>query len=151
MWYFITLLAAWPVYIKSWAWWKQRTLMSPPMTTHRAFTMGSEAGKQRTMRARRPGTSATGSGRRPRWVDSTSSTRRRYEMMTEHATYCTVYEWVIGERVLNNAKPCSCGFRTQQADLGAKLKATQRPLRPLGMSDADFLRSLGIKPEDDGL
>lgn len=77
------------------------------------------------------------------------STRHRSNMMHEHQSACTVYDWVSGDRFLNNAKPCSCGFRKQEAEERARFQF--RALKPLGMSEENFLRTLGIKPEDNGV
>jgi hypothetical protein len=66
--------------------------------------------------------------------------------MEQHDTNCSAWEWTNGARILNNGKPCTCGFRTEEAQRRAKALANYRPLKPLRMSDNDFLRTLGIKP-----
>lgn len=69
-------------------------------------------------------------------------------MKDEHMAYCSVWETSAGgQQSLNNAKPCSCGFRAREATRRAEALVGVRPLRPLGMSEDDFLRTLGIKPE----
>lgn len=56
-----------------------------------------------------------------------------------HDSLCDVF----GGSVLKDAKPdetrpCTCGYR--------KYRAQRRPIRPLGMSEEDFLRTLKIEP-----
>lgn len=66
--------------------------------------------------------------------------------MHEHESHCKVWDWRAGERTLNNALPCTCGFRTQAAEEQAQIRRNSRPLKPLGMSEEDWLRTNGIKP-----
>lgn len=67
--------------------------------------------------------------------------------MDEHKSHCGVWDWTHGERTLNNAKPCTCGFREEME----AWRRDERTLRehgvtPLGMSEEDFLRTLRIQP-----
>jgi len=68
--------------------------------------------------------------------------------MNEHQSHCGVWDWKAGEKTLNNAKPCTCGFREQVAEAQALMRSRNRALRPLNMTDEEFLRSLRIKPEE---
>lgn len=67
-------------------------------------------------------------------------------MLNEHQAGCNVWDWVNGNKFLNNALPCTCGFREQVAEEKCHLLARNRPLKPLGMSEDDWLRTLGIDP-----
>lgn len=66
--------------------------------------------------------------------------------MEGHASDCQVWDWVCGERLLNNALPCTCGFRgfVELDKIGRQ--AQFRATKPLGMSEDDWLRTLGIDP-----
>lgn len=66
--------------------------------------------------------------------------------MDLHDANCLVWDWIAGERHCNNAKPCTCGLRSRHAGERAEAAAGYRPLRPLGMSEDDWLRTLGIDP-----
>ncbi len=67
--------------------------------------------------------------------------------MDAHDSHCSVWDWhYAGDKTLNNSKPCTCGYRAYQERL-RRIALSRRHLRPLGMSDEDFLRTLGIKPE----
>jgi hypothetical protein len=63
-----------------------------------------------------------------------------------HESHCSVWNWVAGERFLNNARPCTCGFREQVAEEKRTLTARNRALKPLGMDEDSWLRTLGIDP-----
>lgn len=67
--------------------------------------------------------------------------------LNEHMTHCTVWTWVAGDKYLNNALGCTCGFREQVAEEQRLLSTRYRPLKSLGMSEDDWLRTLGIDPE----
>lgn len=64
----------------------------------------------------------------------------------DHDSHCLTWEWMHGERTVNNSKPCTCGLRTRQAEERATAATRNRPLKPLGMSEGDWLRTLGIRP-----
>lgn len=64
-----------------------------------------------------------------------------------HADSCSVWVWEFGERVLNNLKPCTCGARTRAFADAEWARRYYRYTPPLGMSEHDFLKTLGIKPE----
>lgn len=71
--------------------------------------------------------------------------------MTEdgHNQFCSVFgDCKLGEPP-NETRPCTCGYRLRQAKLRIEAAARYRALRPLGMSEEDFLRTLGIKPGED--
>lgn len=70
--------------------------------------------------------------------------------MDYHEPACSTWDWMNGERTTNNARPCTCGLRAKQAKERDGLLARHRPLKPLGMSDEDFLRTLGISPTTAG-
>lgn len=67
--------------------------------------------------------------------------------LNAHESHCSVWDWVAGEKYLNNGRPCTCGFREQVAEEKRLLTMRHRALRPLGMSEDDWLRTLGIVPE----
>lgn len=67
-------------------------------------------------------------------------------MRDGHEAHCSVWDWVNGDKSLNNAKPCICGFRERVAEEKRRLMARYRPLKSLGMSEDDWLRTLGIDP-----
>ena len=69
--------------------------------------------------------------------------------MAPHTPDCRVWDWISGDRVLNNTKPCTCGVRAQEMAERAAASVGQRALKPLGMSDYEFLRTLRIDPEAD--
>lgn len=69
--------------------------------------------------------------------------------MNDHQAHCEVWDWTNQHRTLNNAKTCTCGFREQVAEEQRLLRVRNRALRPLGMPEADWLRTLGIDPEVD--
>lgn len=65
-----------------------------------------------------------------------------------HNPYCDVWQHMSGggSRV-DNTKKCSCGLRERTEKARQEMLSRTRPLRPLGMPEADWLRTLGIKPE----
>src|SRR5260221_44227 len=65
----------------------------------------------------------------------TATPERTNTVDDEHASHCSVWTWTASERVLNNAKPCTCGFRDREAKLQAQELTRHRPLRPLSMSE----------------
>jgi hypothetical protein len=65
-----------------------------------------------------------------------------------HQDGCKVWDWHTGVRSLNNALPCTCGFRQRVANAQMEMMKRRRYLYPLKMSDNDFLRVQGIKPEE---
>jgi len=69
--------------------------------------------------------------------------------MDNHDPYCAVYDFFNGgqEKVLNNAKPCTCGYRKQQEQERHTRRVRNRYVPPLHMTDAEFLRTMRIKPE----
>lgn len=69
------------------------------------------------------------------------------EPTESHESHCKVWDWHAGERALNNAQPCTCGFRQRVAMAQLEMMRRCRPLQPLKMTDNDFLRVQGIKPE----
>jgi len=66
--------------------------------------------------------------------------------MTEHLSHCDRWEWIGGSRALGVSKPCNCGYAEYQEKQHQQARTSNRPLRPLGMSEDDFLRSMGIEP-----
>lgn len=64
-----------------------------------------------------------------------------------HSPDCTVWVWIGGEKH-RGAKKCSCGASARASQEHSAALSRLRPLRPLGMSDHDFLRTLRIDPED---
>ena len=66
--------------------------------------------------------------------------------MHEHESSCRVWDWVSGHKLLNNAMGCTCGFREQVAEEKRLLSKRYRALKPLGMDEDDWLRTLGIDP-----
>lgn len=66
--------------------------------------------------------------------------------MDGHAAHCGVWDWSFGIRTYDVTKMCSCGYRDEQEEKRRQELTRHRPLRPLGMSDEDFLRSMGIEP-----
>lgn len=69
--------------------------------------------------------------------------------LNEHEGGCNAWEWTSGQRMLNNARVCTCGFREQVAREQAEMGVRNRALKPLGMTDYEFLRTLGVDPEED--
>lgn len=60
-------------------------------------------------------------------------------MTPVHGKYCNVFFHVMPGGLPDLTRKCSCGFRdTPQDDT----------VEPLRMDENDFLRTMGIKPED---
>lgn len=66
-----------------------------------------------------------------------------------HSQFCSVFDGQKPDEGPNEARACSCGYRVTKARQDALQRTGIRATRPLGMSDADFLRTLGIRPEGD--
>jgi hypothetical protein len=66
----------------------------------------------------------------------------------EHKTYCDVWVTQAGILRQDNTRKCNCGEREKWHLEQVKNAARTRALRPLGMSDAEFLRTLRINPEE---
>lgn len=66
----------------------------------------------------------------------------------DHGTYCDVWVHMSGggSRV-DNTRKCTCGLRARIEGARQEMLTRTRPLKPLGMPEADWLRTLGIKPE----
>lgn len=71
--------------------------------------------------------------------------------MTEdgHNQFCSVFgDCKLGEPP-NETRKCTCGYRARKAQTKADFWRYARGTRPLGMSEANWLRTLGIKPGED--
>lgn len=69
-------------------------------------------------------------------------------MADDHNSFCDVWETIGGTQRVNNARKCTCGFRDRVTCAQQDMTDRRRHgVRPLGMTDADFLRSNGIKPD----
>lgn len=66
-----------------------------------------------------------------------------------HSQFCSVYDGQQQGEPPNETRPCSCGYRAKKQAREATARGRLRAIRPLGMPESTWLRTLGIKPEED--
>lgn len=67
---------------------------------------------------------------------------------SDHKSYCDVWVTLGGHNRVDNTRKCTCGVREKKAAEKVQELARHRALRPLGMTDAEFLLTLKIQPEE---